>query len=199
MDNLIDAEQDLVVALRNNDEEALYLMTRLYKGISRSVANWLPADIAENVFQETLIKAWNKRHLYNPSLSRFRTWFFTIYRNNALDLLRLERKEKKKKETNGLMREGSCFQLYRRAIAELLRDDSKILSALKWKILLADIDSFPETVNARKLAEYLGSTESSIRTQRNKAYKKLVESGLPDLRLLRKGPVKVLETKGSTE
>lgn len=199
MNNSPKSEQNLVVALQHSDEQALYEMTRLYKGLARAVVTWLGPQDAEDVFQETLLKAWNKRQLYVPQRGSFRAWFFTIYRNNAIDLLRQQKRQKASLEREALLRQDPDFIELKHGLAQLIRDKPKTLSPLKWKILLADIDSFPGKASPRRLAELLNSTESSIRAQRSKTYQKLSELGYPDLRQLRKLETPLPETSGELQ
>lgn len=192
-------EQNLIRALQHDDEQALYEMTRLYKGLARAIIAWLSPQDADEVFQATLLKAWNKRRLYNPKRGSFKSWFFTIYRNNAIDVLRQQKRQQESLEREALLRQDPDFLKLRHCVAKLLRDKPKTLSPLKWKILLADIDSFPSKASPSRLAELLQSTESSIRAQRSKTYQKLSELAFPDLRQLRKMELPRPETSGELQ
>ena len=47
-----------------------------------------PADLAEDLAQEALIKVWRKARLYDPSKASAATWIFTIARNLRIDAAR---------------------------------------------------------------------------------------------------------------
>lgn len=46
------------------------------------------AGLAEEVVQETFLRAWRAAHRYDPELSSLRTWLFAIARNVVVDLAR---------------------------------------------------------------------------------------------------------------
>ena len=48
----------------------------------------VPAEQAEDLAQETLLKVWRKAHLFDPSKAAASTWIFTIARNLRIDALR---------------------------------------------------------------------------------------------------------------
>lgn len=47
-------------------------------------------DAAEDLAQETLIRAWQKAHLYNAEKGSATTWIYTIARNLRIDKIRRE-------------------------------------------------------------------------------------------------------------
>ena len=51
-------------------------------------------EVAEDLTQETFLKAWKKRTLFNPEKSALRTWFFTIAINTMRDYFRGEKHRK---------------------------------------------------------------------------------------------------------
>lgn len=72
------------------DESAFSMLTRrhltgVYSFIVRFVGN---AEEADDITQETFLKAWKSLKKYNQSSSKFKTWLFRIARNSAIDFLR---------------------------------------------------------------------------------------------------------------
>jgi RNA polymerase sigma-70 factor (ECF subfamily) len=47
-----------------------------------------PADLAEDLAQEAMLKVWRKARLYDPAKSSASTWIFTIARNLRIDAAR---------------------------------------------------------------------------------------------------------------
>jgi RNA polymerase sigma-70 factor (ECF subfamily) len=45
-------------------------------------------ELAEEVVQDTLLRAWRARHRYDPAVGSPRTWLYAIARNVAADLAR---------------------------------------------------------------------------------------------------------------
>src|ERR1043165_9391648 len=80
-------EEQLVASLKNRERGAmgqLYDMyaAALYGGVYRIVRT---DETAEDILQETFIKAWNNFGSYDPSKGRLFTWLVNIARHQALD------------------------------------------------------------------------------------------------------------------
>ncbi len=60
----------------------------IYGVITRIVKN---QNIAEEVLQQTMLKAWNKMENYNESKSSIYTWLNVIARSTSMDAVRLKR------------------------------------------------------------------------------------------------------------
>lgn len=83
---------DIVRLLKNRDEKGLELLYDNYAPsllgiIVRIVRN---KDIAEEVLQQTMLKAWNNISAYNENRGTLFTWVATIARNAAIDQVRLK-------------------------------------------------------------------------------------------------------------
>lgn len=51
-----------------------------------------PADVAEELAQESLLTVWRRAPTFDPELASVSTWIFTIARNKRIDRLRRERR-----------------------------------------------------------------------------------------------------------
>ncbi|WP_323793254.1 sigma-70 family RNA polymerase sigma factor [Nocardioides sp.] len=74
-----------VAGLRNEDEVyAAYLLhgPELYRFVLRGLGD---AGAAQDVVQETFLKAWRSSDRYDPTLSSLRVWLFGIARNAMID------------------------------------------------------------------------------------------------------------------
>ncbi|MFK7747381.1 MAG: RNA polymerase sigma factor [Kordia sp.] len=79
---------------QNRDETALSKLYDKYSGaiygvIIRMCRN---EEAAQEILQETFMKAWDKSHLYDASKGKFYTWLYRIARNTTLNFLRKEDK-----------------------------------------------------------------------------------------------------------
>lgn len=65
----------------------LHEITPLIRGITRSRASGLGADVCEDVVQETLLAIHQKRHTWRPELP-VRPWLYAIVRYKVIDAFR---------------------------------------------------------------------------------------------------------------
>ena len=63
----------------------------VHSHLSKIVGDW---ERAEDLVQETFIRAWEKRYMYNPNKSNFSTWLYTIARNLTFSQLKKESKDR---------------------------------------------------------------------------------------------------------
>jgi RNA polymerase sigma factor (sigma-70 family) len=84
------SDEALLFALRHGDPEAGITFVRRYQrrvyGLAHSIVG-NPTQ-AEEIAQETLIRAWRHAHSYDPRRGSVSTWLLTITRNLAVDTLR---------------------------------------------------------------------------------------------------------------
>jgi RNA polymerase sigma-70 factor (ECF subfamily) len=83
------SDERLVEAFLSDDEEAFALLVErhlplVYKFVYRYLHN---SDDANDVTQETFIKAWKYLHKFDTS-KKFTTWILTIAKNTALDFIK---------------------------------------------------------------------------------------------------------------
>ncbi|MEM6719638.1 MAG: sigma-70 family RNA polymerase sigma factor [Bacteroidota bacterium] len=84
----------LIEQFKNRDETALSKLYDKYSGaiygvIIRMCRN---EEAAQEILQETFMKAWDKSHLYNADKGKFYTWLYRIARNTTLNFLRKDEK-----------------------------------------------------------------------------------------------------------
>jgi len=84
----------LIKRFQNRDETALSKLYDKYSGaiygvIIRMCRN---EEVAQEILQETFMKAWNKSHMYDASKGKFYTWLYRIARNTTLNFLRKDDK-----------------------------------------------------------------------------------------------------------
>lgn len=85
-------DEQLITDYLEGDETALsFLVDRYIKDVYRfAVQLTHDASIAEDVAQESFVKAWKHIRSYRQN-SNFKTWIFTITRNTAIDWLRKQK------------------------------------------------------------------------------------------------------------
>ena len=83
-------EKALIVGLRHRDKQAFEQLHNRFHSALLGVINHLVKDPleAEDLLQDTFVKAWLHFDQYNPERGRLFSWLVTIARNKALDCLR---------------------------------------------------------------------------------------------------------------
>lgn len=83
-------EQELVVLLKDRDEQSFSYLYNNYSGALYTVIlQILPhQELANDVLQEVFINIWRKIESYDQSKGRLFTWMLNIARNAAIDHLR---------------------------------------------------------------------------------------------------------------
>jgi RNA polymerase sigma factor (sigma-70 family) len=89
------SDETLLAGLASGDGEAAAALVRRYQGRIYGLALTIVGDAgsAEEVAQETFLRAWRHADAYDPTRGRVATWLLSIARNIAIDVLRLRRAE----------------------------------------------------------------------------------------------------------
>jgi RNA polymerase sigma factor (sigma-70 family) len=87
------AEEALLAAVRDGDEEAAVALVRRFQqrvyGVALAVLG--DAHLAEDVAQQTFERAWRLGAMFDPSRGGLGTWMASIARNLAIDVARARR------------------------------------------------------------------------------------------------------------
>ncbi len=83
-------DEDLLAAFIRGDEEAFSILVErhlrtVYSFVMRFVGD---SHDAEDIVQDTFLKAWKSAAQYRVEASKFKTWVLRIARNTAIDFLR---------------------------------------------------------------------------------------------------------------
>jgi RNA polymerase sigma factor (sigma-70 family) len=87
------SDEALLAGMANGDELAGLAFVRRYQGRVFGLAISVLGDpaLAEDVAQETLLRAWRHAPVYDPRRGAVSTWVLTIGRNLTIDALRMRR------------------------------------------------------------------------------------------------------------
>lgn len=170
----------LVEACLKNDPAAFETILDLYKGpvyglLLRLVRG---ASDAEDLTQETFLKAFRNLSSYNPSRPLL-TWLFRIAHNTAVDFLRAKKPEALSLEDaeNPLEIEDSSLSLDKAAESrfrtEFLEKRLSELQPLYREVLLL---RHQEDLDYRQIGEVLGLAEGTVKIRLFRAREKLKEA-----------------------
>lgn len=89
------SDETLLAGLGSGDPEAAAAFVRRFQGKVYGLAYTIVRDqaTAEEVAQETFMRAWRHADAYDPRRARVSTWLLSIARNVAIDQLRMRRHE----------------------------------------------------------------------------------------------------------
>ena len=89
------SDEALLAGLAAGDADTAMAFTRRYQARVYGLVLTIVRDegIAEDVAQETFVRAWRHARTYDPRRGRVATWLLTIARNLAIDVIRVKRPE----------------------------------------------------------------------------------------------------------
>ncbi len=89
------SDEALLAGLAAGDADAAAAFTRRFQARVYGLVLTIVRDegTAEDVAQETFVRAWKHARTYDPRRGRVATWLLTIARNLAIDVIRLKRAE----------------------------------------------------------------------------------------------------------
>jgi RNA polymerase sigma factor (sigma-70 family) len=89
------SDEALLSGLAAGDADAATAFTRRFQARVYGLAVTIVRDegTAEDVAQETFVRAWRHAQTYDPRRGRVATWLLTIARNLAIDVIRVKRAE----------------------------------------------------------------------------------------------------------
>jgi len=82
------ADEELVADYLAGDEEAFAMLLKRNLQSVYSFALRLAGDEADDITQDTFLKAWKSLKSYDPESAKFKTWLMRIARNTTIDHLR---------------------------------------------------------------------------------------------------------------
>lgn len=87
------SDEALVSGMAHGDEQAGVAFVRRYQGRAFGLALSMVGDagLAEDIAQETLLRAWRHAPVYDVRRGAVSTWVLTIARNLSIDALRMRR------------------------------------------------------------------------------------------------------------
>jgi RNA polymerase sigma-70 factor (ECF subfamily) len=136
-----------------------------------------PADLAEDLAQETLLRVWRRARLFDPSKAGVSTWVFTIARNLRIDAARRAAKPALDADDPSVLPEAEP-----RADDVIERDqrDSRIRAAFaalppaQYEVMrLHFVEDAPHSEIAARLGLPLGTVKSRLRLAFEKIRKEL--------------------------
>lgn len=126
-----------------------------------------PAELAEEVAQDTLLTVWRKAALFDPAKASASTWIATIARNQRIDIARRETRsrlsqvyeildEEAPEQPDAALSGAEREARVRAAMTQLSADQYRVVE-------LAFLEGFSHQDVARKLAIPLGTVKSRLR------------------------------------
>lgn len=166
---LFDPNALIAAIARSGDRDAFdqlfdYFAPRVKALLMRGGA---PAELAEDIAQETLLSVWRKAAMFDPAKASASTWIATIARNRRIDIARRETRSRLSQVYEILDEEAP--QQPDDAIAGAERD-ARVraamtgLSADQYRVVqLAFVEGFTHQDVAKHLAIPLGTVKSRLR------------------------------------
>jgi RNA polymerase sigma-70 factor, ECF subfamily len=163
------SEEQMVELLGQGDQRAFSILYDNYSRALFGVIKKVIMDdvIAEDLLQDTFVKIWNNRKMYDHSKGRLYTWMLNICRNTSIDYLR----SKQNRMDGQIQRnENTVHEINKTNNIEINTDTigiKKIVSSLKEDqrrlIDLAYFEGYTQEEIAKKLEIPLGTVKTRVR------------------------------------
>ena len=166
-------DQELIERLRQRDPDA---MSDLYDRYSRIVYSVIlrvvrNASVAEELAQETFLRAWNRAGDFDAARGKLVPWLLTIARNRAIDYLRSTAGQQQSNtfellsserftlfvNTEDRMLDLEQARRIRAAFSQLNKNQREVLE-------LAYFEGLSQSEMAEKLGQPLGTIKTWVRT-----------------------------------
>ena len=166
-------DQELIERLRKRDPQA---MSDIYDRFSRVVFSVIVrvvrnSAVAEELAQETFMRAWNRGADFDASRGKIGPWLLTIARNRAIDYLRSTAGQQQANTFELVSSERVTLfvntedRMLDQETARRIRSAFSTLNANQRKVLeLAYFEGLSQTEMATKLGQPLGTVKTWVRT-----------------------------------
>ncbi len=166
-------DYDLIERLRQRDPQA---MAELYDRFSRLVFSVIVrvvrnSAVAEELAQETFMRAWNRAADFDVSRGKIGPWLLTIARNRAIDYLRSTAGQQQANTFELVSSERTSLfvntedKMVDQETARRIRAGFSALSENQRKVLeLAYFEGLSQSEMASKLGQPLGTVKTWVRT-----------------------------------
>lgn len=163
-------DEDLVLKAKMGNHEALaQLLYRNYEIVYKYLIKFvLNVNVAEDITQETMVRAIEKFDLYNAQKSKFSTWLITISQNLYMDHLRKVKRESKYIEGSITQEEDFIGRLsvqakeYDGSWNAILNALSKLSEEIRHPVVLKHYYGYSLEEIASKMSIPLGTVKSRI-------------------------------------
>lgn len=168
---LVPDDAELLARMRAGHEAALEMLYARYAGLVFTMALRILGDreLAREVLQDTLLRAWDGREAYDPQRGRVAWWLMGIARNRAIDVLRSRPHQARLRESDPSRDDMAAMEpmgdttdtvILRRAIVDALR---ALPVGQRRAIELAYYGGLTQMEIARELDQPLGTIKSRTR------------------------------------
>lgn len=158
-------EQELIVRAKNGNKEALARLLQCnYEIVFKYLIKFtLDLNTAEDITQDTMLRAIEKFDKYIQEKSKFSSWLITIAQNIYLDLIR-KNKTKKKYLAEGDVLESLILktEIYDDTWKRILEVLSKLNEDTRFPIILKHYYGYSYEEIAKKMKIMVGTVKSRI-------------------------------------
>lgn len=158
-------DEQIISLLKQNDPEVIKL---IYKQYSHNLYNIIyrvlkDQEIAQDVFQEVMIKIWKKGHYFDSGKGSLYTWLVSVCRNAAIDKTRSKEFIKAKKTSSSeeiREKDTDSRHIEKEQVEEMLM---KLPEKQKIIVDMAYFQGYTQEEIAKRLAIPLGTVKTRIR------------------------------------
>lgn len=168
-------DEQLMLLITQGNKQAFGILTKRYLSQSVFYCDNLVGNSADDIVQESFITVWQKAYSFKPEKAIFKTWFYTILKNNCYNYLKKYNKLNHKdiNELHDFLTDGKHSAETSLILKENNQELQQTINKLNQREQQVIKLRYFEELSNKQTAQIMNSSVKAIETLLNRAKNKL--------------------------